>query len=326
MASKADGIVAAETAPEQGASTGPLGGFESWTHLARFVLMLTAICALIITMALIFRAFGILFTSQYFSIGIAGGDTNRAGIEKITFDGPGLRIRLEDGTILANALVPANQPWIQTDIWVEPGATVRLIASGSVNLSQPNTLVLNELPRRYGNFPNYLVTPSGGNIGRAQGSYRSTDDWRNPIKLAPGARLGTLVATITPSREPPALPRRPDVLFTLEEAAQGYRYSGREGGWLSLSVNDLIVDPSPEAEAVYLLLRGENGEPISPVEQRERFRRSYSAASDAEIDEWMAWATRRWREARDRRYYQYFFEDNSGYLLASVSVTQAAKE
>ncbi len=311
---------AAEPAENPGKPAGPLGGFQSWDHLKRFVIMCAAVAAILVAVALVFKTFGILFNSQYFSIGFAGEERG-GNIRQVTFERHGLQITLEDRTVLANAFIPANQTWLAVGIPVRKGDVIRLQASGLVNLSAPNTLELNNRPIRYGNFPNYLVTPEGRSVGPNSGGYRATDDWRDPIKLMPKARLGTLIGTVAPAGQRPQILPRPAVMFSLDQAMNGIKYDQEAEGCLFLSVNDLVVDPTERSRAIYMLELDEHGQRFEPAQQLERFRHAYSAVNDQEAQAWREWANYRWRDAAQRQYHHYFFEDNAGYLLASVSVT-----
>jgi hypothetical protein len=303
-------------------------GFDSNAHLLRFL----AVCvAFIVTISIccfiLFWGLGITVASPSIRIGIEGTQTTQ-DIRQITFARGGLQIQLRTGETFATALVPANKLWVNTNIEVAPGSTIRLAATGSVNLSQPATLDLNRDPGNYNLEGAYhLIDPYGLRIDNRVLRSRPADNLRDEIKLVRGVNLGVLVGAVAPSERALIDEPRARETFTIE-ASEGQVYRGANRGTLFLAVNDLLWLDSPRAREVWMLSRRPDGSPFTPAETRENIRRAYLPVGAPErlIDERIRWAGDLWDTLSRMGYRNYFYDDNSGYYMVQISVTPPPRD
>jgi len=300
-------------------------GFESNDHLKRFLIVFAGMAVLMTGCCwVLFSLLGITVSSPTVRIGLAGNESVSEGIRRISFARSGLQIEMRSGEVFANALVPANKLWVDTNIIVQPGSRVRLTANGSADLSQTATLRINENPDAYNvNAYYFLVDPYGYRLDTPTPRYREADELRNAIKLTPTARIGTLVATVAGSAAILAANPRAGEIFTIETPEDGYVYTGARPGRLFLAVNDLVGSAAPRDREYWLLRRRSDTELYTPADARENIRRAYlfPTSTEAEVDERIRWAEHLWDSISRRRYFHYFYEDNAGFYMVSISVS-----
>jgi hypothetical protein len=303
-------------------------GFESKAHLLRFIAVCGAFMGfLTICCVVLFYVFGISVASPSVRIGIEGSELSE-GPRQILFTKSGLQIEMRSGETFATTLVPANKLWISTNIVVQPGSRIRLAASGSANLNQAATLDARRAPGEQNlNSLYHLFDPHGQRLDNRDVPERPANRMRRPIALMPSASLGTLVGIVAEQEDllrevrPPA--SRLFAIQSAEEPSGGYLYRGAHEGTLFLAVNDLVVSDAPRAREYWLLRRRNDHELFSPAEIRQNIQGAYLApnASQREVDDKIRWAESLWDTLVRLQYYNYFYEDNAGYYMVSISVT-----
>jgi hypothetical protein len=300
-------------------------GFESYAHMTRFLItvglffiLLTASCGIL------FGVLGLNVKTPTVQVSIAGNERSSGQISSLSLQNNGLSITLASGERFANLLVPANKIWMDSHILIHPGEFVKIISSGSANLSEQLSLNVSNDPASYDirSF-NFLVDPHGEPLNGRTTERRQADELRSPLKIRKDAPLGMLLATIVPDkRDLRNNPRAGDVV-TLEEAEQGFVYKGNNSGFLFLTVNDLLISRRPQDRDIWLLKRTFAGDEANINEQRENVRRAYMTASspDSDVDKQIAKMGSKWDAIVKQEYFEAFFEDNSGYFMVSIAVS-----
>jgi hypothetical protein len=300
-------------------------GFESYAHMTRFLitvglsfLLLTACCGIL------FGILGLNVKTSTVQVSIGGSDRISSPISSLSLQNNGLSITLASGERFANFLVPANKLWTDSRILVHPGETVKIISSGSANLSEQLSLNVSNDPASYNirSF-NFLVGPHGEPLNGRTTDPREADELRSPLKVRKDALLGMLLAAIVPDKRYLREDPRTGDVVTLEEAEQGFIYRGGKPGFLFLTVNDLLVSRRPLDRDVWLLKRTIAWNEASIAEQRANIRRAYLTATstDSDVDKQIAKMELKWDAIVKQEYFEAFFEDNSGYFMVSVAVS-----
>jgi hypothetical protein len=306
-------------------------GFDSNEHLARFVA--ATLATLLPVLLLIYAgvsSLGIEFGGTKLQIGLNGTSVKNDSISEIAFVKGGLQLKTGRGSTFATTLIPANQVWVPTGVRVRPGDCIQLQASGSVDLATNQTRRINDDPSRFSpdNQYYFLVDPHGNRLdsglsGQPRVRRRVADDLRNQLKLAPNVELGTLVATVADNTIKVKLDAKPtdNLIFSIFDTEAGYIYNGQTAGELLLSVNDLIPNRTEAARETWLLRRAADGTPVNDEHWHQNIQAAYST-TPAEVPGRIALLERLW-ESASTQYQRFFYEDNSGYFMASVAITKA---
>ena len=308
-------------------------GFESKDHLVRFITVCAAFMILLtISCVVLFYFAGISVASPSVRIGIKGTELSE-GLREILFTKSGLQIEMRSGEKLATTLVPANKLWVSTNMEVRPGSQIRLAASGSANLSQASAIDARRTPGEQNlNSLYHLFDPHGKRLDARDVPERPANRIRRPIALMPSASLGTLIGIVAQEKElNDEVPLPESRLFAIQPAddsSDGYLYTGEHKGTLFLAVNDLIVSDDSKAREYWLLRRRNDRELYSQAEMRQNIQAAYlpANASQREIDDRIRFSESLWDTLVRLQYYNYFYEDNAGYYMVSISVTPPSRD
>lgn len=300
-----------------------LTGFENWAYMWRFCIAIGIIfLSVVFSAAAALRVFGISIATKELTIS-AGGET-QGKITSIDLSTAGLSFKTAGDRSTHVVFVPGNVLWIDTHIDVPSGYDVRVTAQGSVTLS--NQLVDKQTSRPHevnlATF-NFVVDPSGESVNAREVAERQADILRDELRILPGARLGTLLAAVTPRSAAPALGKRNprpaaegDLLVAVGRGPTNFRYAdGRSrDGRLYFSVNDILAENNPALRDVWLLKRAAN--------DVEAVKEAYLAgdATAEDVNKQMADLANRWDASVKGNYTEVFFEDNSGFFIVIVEL------
>jgi hypothetical protein len=334
----ADIVRQAERGTAMGKETGSglLAGFESNHHLGRF-LVAVALCALMLAGFVLFIAprANLKLGTGPVQLEIEGQRVDSGSLTSFNLTPAGMRGSIGDNSSFTTVLVPGNQLWVDSGIEVSPGETVRLVASGSVNLDQKSHAAMLADPAIQSRQQfSQMVDPAGGwinghlHLAEVQKAKPSAVN-RNLIFLLPGHPIGSLVGTIVPDKSVFRHDIRAGKPFSINEArpdGDGYVHTGPSKGRLFLAVNDLVASRMDKDRRVYLYYYGPEGQELSAEDRRSAILGAYRTMpqTDAAIREKEAELLTRWNAMAESNFREGFYEDNSGLFLVSVVVSKAA--
>jgi hypothetical protein len=317
---------------EESGSRSLFGGFDSNAHMRRFLIAVGGFIAALALAAIAVVQFADLrFSGGGIEVNVAGQRIENAALKSISLEDNGFQIETSDGIRLASVLLPANQLWLNTKIKVQPGQFIKLRASGSANLAEQLNLNAINDPRSYAKTGfNFLVDPYGRRLNwlaRTANKLRNrnADELRNTIKLKPGYLLGTLIGVVMPDEGFVETNPRPRSTFAIsdDENQRGIVYNGKETGFLFLSVNDLVGLPGSEAKDAFMMHFAPDGQLLDPDEQDRQLCDAFPLAdcNSVELAKRRTDMDLRWEQMLKGRRWEAFYEDNSGYYMVTVSVS-----
>lgn len=310
-------------------------GFASVQHLQRFVLGVACVATIIAIAAIVTSYFAnVKFSGGSVSVSIETKSLEGGKIKEIAVQKTGLRITMENGLTISDVIVPGNQLWVDTGIDVEPGQIVHIAASGSIDLDERTHIDLLNNPTSQGQQKfSHLVDPYGKWINGSfhpdnKQNENPASELRNLIKLKPDAALGMLVGTIVANESDLRTNPRASRVFTIQEAGanagdRGYTYQGDTAGRLFLAANDLVWDAGDAARDAFLYRLAKDGRRLSDSERMQRMIEAYRtiAPTAAGVAKKTAELQARWEAMRAERFFEGFYEDNSGQYMVSVAVS-----
>lgn len=261
--------------------TGVLGGFQSWAHLLRFCTAATFIVVLCALVAwVIVSRVG---PGQKLSISF-----NKEGSTLIFID---------EEPSKALVLVSAGTLWLDTGVKMKPGQKISISATGLVNLAIHRLVEAadkDEKPRHG------WVGPDGDQ----QKNERPVERLRKRLRIEPKEGFGSLLAYVRAEGEPNPGKENPKPTGVQVVRRNGQiTYEDRLGreGTLFLTVNEAVIQDTPETEAAY-------------VTTQEALDETYgrNVMTVAQLRE-------RWRQIVKENYWEVWFDDNVGQFLVQIS-------
>jgi len=333
---------------------------DSWPKAWRFVFTISsligvfALCVLAVAYlsGLIVEARGVKVKLGNFQHQDDKSD-KASQLSSIEMNDHGMTMEFDDGSRIAQILLPANQLWLETGLEIEKGSLIRIEASGAVNLAQhlANDLARDPKAQEIDSFK-FLVNTDGKALNGRTPKPRLADALRKDIALLPSAPLGSLVYTIAPRKSLDRMQPRPKP----EHKISIYQASALAGtgqvpadigiyqrGVLFLSVNDFVLTYRDKDRDIWALKYDQEGQEGSCTGHLERIQKAFSykeidscrprndQAKACVMQEPSEYAPetacgklntmyRYWDTVAKQGRPEAFYEDNGGVLLVTVHI------
>ncbi|UXE62360.1 MAG: hypothetical protein KA717_06075 [Woronichinia naegeliana WA131] len=198
---------------------------------------------------------------------------------------------------VTSLLLPANKLWLNTGIQIKPNQTVKITATGSVNLGI-HRLVEAAYTHSY---PRWNWTDPAGESGPS--SSTPIDKGLKALFIAPGLKPCVLLAyvDVTGKNDLGKYNPKPQ---GIEEIGRGKEITSKEGGTLWLVINDAVLDDSDKSRDAYVLPQDKLDETYGKGKVTEEKRQE------------------EWERIKTDDYFDAFFDDNAGEFLVQVQVVQ----
>jgi hypothetical protein len=186
---------------------------------------------------------------------------------------------------------------LNTGIQIKPNQTVKITATGSVNLGI-HRLVEAAYTHSY---PRWNWTDPAGESGPS--SSTPIDKGLKALFIAPGLKPCVLLAyvDVTGKNDLGKYNPKPQ---GIEEIGRGKEITSKEGGTLWLVINDAVLDDSDKSRDAYVLPQDKLDETYGKGKVTEEKRQE------------------EWERIKTDDYFDAFFDDNAGEFLVQVQVVQ----
>jgi len=260
---------------------GVLGGFESWAHLLRFCAAASFILALVALGTWVIlscvgpgQKLSISFNKEGSTIIFRGAEPSKALV-----------------------LVSAGTLWLDTGLKLKSGQQVSVGATGLVNLSIHRLVEAADRDER----PRHgWVGPDGDQ----QKNERPVDRLRKKLRIKPEEGFGCLLAYVRPDGESNPGKENPKPFGVQVVRRNGQiTYNDPQGreGTLFLTVNEAVIQDTPECEVAYVTNQEALDETYGP-----------GVLTVAQLKD-------RWRKLVKENYWEVWFDDNVGQFLVQIS-------
>jgi hypothetical protein len=196
---------------------------------------------------------------------------------------------------ITSLLLPANKLWLNTGIQIKPGQSVKITATGSVNLAIHRLI---EAAHTHSN-PRWNWTDPAGEYESSRAT--PIDKAVKALFIAPGLKPGVLLAYVTDKNDLGKYNPKPQ---GIQEIGKDGEISSQKGGTLWLVINDAVLDDSNKSRDAYVLPQDKLDETYGKGKVTEKQRK----------DEW--------KRIQIEDYFEAFFDDNAGEFLVQVQVVQ----
>jgi hypothetical protein len=192
---------------------------------------------------------------------------------------------------ITSLLLPANKLWLNTGIQIKPGQSVKITATGSVNLGIHRLI---EAANTHSN-PRWNWTDPAGNYESSRPT--PIDKAVKALFIAPGLKPGVLLAYVTDKNYLSKYNPKPQ---GIQEIGKDGEISSQKGGTLWLVINDAVLDDSNKSRDAYVLPQDKLDETYGRGKVTEKQRKD-------ELE-----------RIQTENYFEAFFDDNAGEFLVQV--------
>ncbi len=208
-----------------------------------------------------------------------------------------IRSHVEQSTQVTSLLLPANKLWLNTGIQIKPGQTVKITATGSVNLGIHRLVEAAYTHSR----PRLNWTDPEGDTGSSRP--KPVDDGVKALFIKPGLNPGVLLAYVDVTGKDNLdkyNAKSPEIEKEIEKIGKVGEISSKQGGTLWLVINDAVLDKNDESRDAYVMPQDKLDETYGKGKVTEKQRKD------------------QWERIKRDHYFDAFFDDNAGEFLVQV--------
>jgi hypothetical protein len=209
------------------------------------------------------------------------------------------------GSNIEYVIVPANQLWVDTGIVLKPGETIKLSASGQINLAVHRLVEAANEDR----VPWYgWVGPEGKELPKAENPptiYIRRQEAQ--LLIHPESKPGCLLMYLGSEGQPPPDKRdpRPKDIMAIGRGPKQYRNESKQNQQIYLTVNEKLLANTDKAREAYVGTQAE-------------IDATYGLNSDGTPRFTLEQLEKRYKYVIDNAYWDVWFDDNIGEFLVKV--------